>query len=100
MILASLLLTAELSVKAWRSPFDRFPRPWLPKPFWRVMFRLNHRTMVVILQVAPKASFANPAPFPDPNSSVVNFCSAPRPESRTDYQSAKHAPSFAWLTTL
>lgn len=58
-IVVSLLLAGGLSVKAWRALLDRLPRPWLPKPFWRLRFWLNHRPVVAILQVAPKATFAD-----------------------------------------
>ncbi|HEY8604821.1 hypothetical protein [Tsuneonella suprasediminis] len=58
-IVVSLLLAFGFFAKAWRALLDRFPRPWLPKPFWRVGFWLKHRPLVAILQVAPKAMFVD-----------------------------------------
>ena len=58
-IFVSLLLAGGLFVKAWQALLDRLPRPWLPKPFWRVKFWLHYRPVVAILQVVPKATFAD-----------------------------------------
>lgn len=55
---ASLLLIA-LIVMGWRRLVDWMPRPWFPRPFWRVGSWLRCRPTVSVVTVVPQASIVD-----------------------------------------
>ena len=55
-IAAGAILLSVLTIMGWRRLLVRMPRPWLPRPFWRIGFWLRHRPTISIITVAPQVS--------------------------------------------
>ncbi|MEV5022587.1 hypothetical protein MRBLMA1_002444 [Sphingobium sp. LMA1-1-1.1] len=53
---AGAVLLSALTIMGWRRLLVRMPRPWFPRPFFRIGFWLRHRPTTSIITVAPQVS--------------------------------------------
>jgi hypothetical protein len=59
LIVAAALLFTAGGVRGGKAVLERFPRPWFPRPFWRVRFWLRYRPSIAITTATPFIDVGN-----------------------------------------
>jgi hypothetical protein len=57
--LAAAVAVAAIAVRAWARLNEVLPRPWFPRPFWRIASWLKRRASVSIIAAFPKVALGN-----------------------------------------